>query len=91
MIIGAQMPMMDDIEATRRIKRDFPGISILFLSTSTDYIQAARTAECDGHLNKDYDPKQLYAEVRRIVESRKSSEQRTTVAFRDLDMSVTSR
>ena len=74
MIMDAQMPMMDGMEATRRIKRDFPGISILFLSTFTDYIEAARTAECDGYLTKDCDPKQLYAEVRRIVASRKSSE-----------------
>ena len=73
-IMDAQMPMMDGIEATRRIKRDFPGISILFPSTFTDYIEAARTAECDGYLTKDCDPKQLYAEVRRIVASRKSSE-----------------
>ena len=35
-VMDAQMRMMDGIEATRRIKRDFPGISILFLSTFTD-------------------------------------------------------
>ena len=73
-IMDAQLPMMDAIEATRRIKRDFPSISILFLSTFTDYIEATRTAECDGYLTKDCGPKQLYAEVRRIVASRKSSE-----------------
>ena len=73
-IMDAQLPMMDGIEATRRIIRDFPGISILFLSTFTDYIEAARTAECDGYLTIGCDPKQLYAEVRRIVASRKGSE-----------------
>ena len=73
-IMDAQMPRMDGIEATRKIKRDFPTISILFLSSFTDHIEAGRTAGCDGYLTKDCDPKQLYAEVRRIVASRKSSE-----------------
>jgi len=66
-IMDAQMPRMDGIEATRKIKRDFPDISILFLSTFTDYIEAGRAAGCDGYLTKDCDPKQLYAEVRLIT------------------------
>ena len=65
-IMDAQMPRMDGIDATRIIKRDFPTIGILFLSTFTDHIEAGRTAGCDGYLTKDCDPKQLYAEVRRI-------------------------
>ncbi len=73
-IMDAQMPRMDGIEATRNIKRDFPDISILFLSTFADYIEAGRTAGCDGYLTKDCDPKQLYAEVRQIAASPKSSE-----------------
>jgi len=73
-IMDAQMPGMDGVEATRKIKRDFPAISILFLSTFADYIEAGRTAGCDGYLTKDCDPKQLYAEVRRIAASPKSSE-----------------
>ncbi len=66
-IMDAQMPRMDGIEATRKIKRDFPAISILFLSTFPDYIEAGRAAGCDGYLTKDCDPKQLYAEVRLIA------------------------
>ena len=73
-IMDAQMPRMDGTEATRQIKRDFPTVSILFLSTFTDYIEAARTAGCDGYLTKDCDPKQLYAEVRLIAACSKSSE-----------------
>jgi len=68
-IMDAQMPRMDGIEATRNIKRDFPTISILVLSTFADYIEAGRTAGCDGYLTKDCEPKQLYAEVRRIAAS----------------------
>ena len=71
--MDAQMPMMDGMEATRRIKRDFPGISVLFLSTFTDYIDASRAAGCDGYLTKDCDPKQLYAEVSRIAASAQNS------------------
>ncbi len=73
-IMDAQMPRMDGIEATRKIKRDFPAISILFLSTFTDHIEASRAAGCDGYLTKDCDPKQLYAEVRLIAESPTRSE-----------------
>ncbi len=74
MIMDVQMPRMDGIEATRNIKRDLPGISVLFLSTFTDYIEAGRAAGCDGYLTKDCDPKQLYAEVSRIAATAKSSE-----------------
>ncbi len=73
-IMDAQMPKMDGIEATKKIKGEFSAIGILFLSTFADYIEAGRTAGCDGHLTKDCDPKQLYAEVRRIAASPKISE-----------------
>ena len=51
-----------------------PAISILFLSTFTDHIEAGRAAGCDGYLTKDCDPKQLYAEVSRIAATAKTSE-----------------
>ena len=73
-IMDAQMPKMDGVEATSKLKRDFPTIGILFLSTFSDHIEAARTAGCDGYLTKDCGPIQLYAEVRRIAASPKSSE-----------------
>ena len=73
-IMDAQMPRMDGVEATRKIKLDFPAIGILFLSTFADYIKAGRTAGCDGYLTKDCEPKQLYAEVRRIATCPKSGE-----------------
>ncbi len=41
-IMDAQMPRMDGIDATRKIKRDFPAIRILFLSTFTDYADDRR-------------------------------------------------
>ena len=66
-IMDAQMPNMDGVEATRRIKRALPGIGVLFFSVFADYLEASVAAGSDGYLNKDCSPSELFTEIRRIA------------------------
>ncbi len=66
-IMDAQMPRLDGIEATRRIKRALPMVGILFFSVFTDYVEAGFAAGADGYLPKDCEPDQLIAMASEIV------------------------
>ena len=66
-IMDAQMPNMDGVEATRRIKEGSSSIGILFLSVFTDYMEMGMAAGADGYLVKDCEPQELFSEVRRIA------------------------
>ena len=66
-IMDAQMPNMDGVEATRRIKSDLPGVGILFFRVFADYMEASMSAGSDGYLNKDCSPSELFNEIRRIA------------------------
>ena len=66
-IMDAQMPRIDGIEATRCIKRANPMVGILFFSVFTDYIEAGLAAGADGYLPKDCEPDQLIAKASEIV------------------------
>ncbi len=66
-IMDAQMPRMDGVEATRRIKQDLPGVGVLFFSVYTDYLEASVAAGADGYVSKDCKPAELFDEIRRIA------------------------
>ncbi len=66
-IMDAQMPNMDGVEATRLIKRDLPGVGVLFFSVFADYLEPSIAAGSDGYLNKDCSPSDLFTEIRRIA------------------------
>ncbi len=66
-IMDAQMPIMDGVEATRRIKRDLPSVGVLFFSVFADFVEASIAAGSDGYLNKDCSPSELFNEIRRIA------------------------
>ncbi len=67
-IMDAQMPDMDGIEATRHIKRTIPGVGILLFRAFADYMEAGIAAGADGYLMKDCEPNELFAELKRIAE-----------------------
>ncbi len=66
-IMDARMPDMDGIEATRHIKRTIPAVGILLFSAFDDYMEAGIAAGADGYLMKDCEPKELFAELKRIA------------------------
>ena len=66
-VMDAQMPRLDGVGATRRIKQEFPDIGILFFSAYPDYLEVGVAAGSDGYLTKDCLPTVLFAEIRRIA------------------------
>ncbi len=66
-IMDDQMPNMNGVEATRRIKQTLPGVGILLFSVFTDYTEAGMAAGADGYLMKDCELEELIAELKRIA------------------------
>ncbi len=66
-IMDAQMPNMDGVEATRRIKQTTPGVGIVLFSVFADYTEAGMAAGADGYLMKDCEVEELFAELKRIA------------------------
>ena len=66
-LMDAQMPMMDGIEATRQIKERLPNIKILLLTVHTEYVKAALDAGADGHLLKDSGRQELVQAIRELA------------------------
>lgn len=60
-IMDAQMPEVDGVEATKRIKADYPNVRIVFFSAFPDWMQASKEAGADGYVLKDCDPNELIA------------------------------
>jgi DNA-binding NarL/FixJ family response regulator len=65
-LMDGQMPQMDGLEATRRIKERLPQTSIILLSAHAEFIEAALTAGADGYLMKDCGRHVLLEEIRKF-------------------------
>ena len=68
-LMDAQMPGTDGVEATRRIKERFPQIKVLLLIVHTSYIEEALAAGVDGYLMKDCGREELFRAIREIGQS----------------------
>ena len=66
-VMDAQMPAMDGVEATKRIKQDNPGVGVLFLSAFADHLETALAAGADGYLVKDCTPEELLNHLLRVA------------------------
>ena len=66
-LMDAQMPNMDGVEATRHIKLNLPSVRVLSLSVFTDCLEASIAVGAEGYLMKDCEPEELFSELRRIA------------------------
>jgi DNA-binding NarL/FixJ family response regulator len=68
-LMDIAMPVMDGLEATRRIKAEMPYVRIVMLTVSDDdpnLFEAIR-AGAQGYLLKNIDPSALYSAIRGVV------------------------
>jgi len=66
-LMDAQMPEMDGVEATRRIKERFPSPKVLFLTVHVGYIDAALAAGANVYLTKDCSRHELLEVIRELA------------------------
>jgi len=65
-LMDAQMPGMDGVEATHHIKEQFPEVKNLFLSVHSSYIEEALAAGADSYLMKDCPRQELLEAIREL-------------------------
>jgi len=66
-LMDAQMPGTNGVEATRRIKESSPEIKVLFLTVHVSDIQEALAAGVDGYLMKDCQREELLKAIRDVA------------------------
>ena len=68
-LMDVKMPVMDGIEATRKIHAKMPGIKILALSMYTDksFVSGMMRAGAVGFITKGDDSEEMYKAIRRVA------------------------
>ena len=67
-LMDIHMPLMDGVEATRKIKSQFPKVKVMILTTfeELEYVRDALGAGAEGYVLKAIHPKDLAAGVRLV-------------------------
>ena len=68
-LMDVEMPVMNGVEATRRIREELPGIKVVILTVSEadDHLFDAIRFGAHGYLLKDLRPEQLYELLRAVM------------------------
>ncbi|MFQ3214172.1 MAG: two-component system nitrate/nitrite response regulator NarL [Marivirga sp.] len=71
-IMDMNMPILNGIETTEILKKEFPSIKVLILSMfdREGYIQNALDAGVDGYLLKNVDEKEMVVAIKRIMQGK---------------------
>jgi len=66
------MPSLNGVEATKRIKENFPSVKVIVLTSFADeeHVLPAIRAGASGYLLKDVEPEELASAIRRVHEGR---------------------
>ncbi len=62
-LMDIQMPILDGLEVTRRIKQGWPGIKIIILTLYPDYLDQAQQAGADAFLIKGCSMKEIASTI----------------------------
>ena len=63
-IMDVEMPVMNGLEATRRIKRAHPSIIVLLVSGTENLLTDSLSAGADGYISKPFSTKSLIRRVK---------------------------
>jgi DNA-binding NarL/FixJ family response regulator len=68
-ILDITMPLVSGIDAARRIRKDLPGVKLLFVTmhTSPAYLEAALEAGADGYAVKSSERSEILAAVESVL------------------------
>lgn len=67
-LVDAQMPQMDGVETTRKVKEKVPEARIIFMAVHATHIEEALKAGADGFLMKDAGRQEFLRNIRRMGE-----------------------
>ena len=65
-LMDAQMPEMDGVQATRLIKKQLPGIKVLFMAVHFGFIAEALAVGADSYILKDCGRREMVRAVREL-------------------------
>ncbi|MFM8865183.1 MAG: response regulator transcription factor, partial [Limnohabitans sp.] len=85
-LLDIAMPGLDGLEVLQRLRRDWPALPVLMLSTYPEKQYAVRCIKlgASGYLNKSADPDELMAALLRVASGGRRDMQATAEALASL-------